>query len=140
MATVEAFLLRRLRPKSDDLACHVAQSLRRNPALQVESLASKLGFSARHLARSFNAAFGMGPKYFSRLARFEKMLTARRNGLSWAQVACACGLSDQAHLVREFKAIVGERPTEFFARELVFGTGGLRQANFVVQRRMFTAS
>jgi AraC-like DNA-binding protein len=140
MATVEAFLLRRLRPRSDSLAGHVAQSLRKNPALQVERLASRLGFSARHLARSFNAAFGMGPKHFSRLARFEKIMTARRDGLSWAQVACACGLSDQAHLVKEFKAIVGERPTEFFARELAFGTAGMRQPNFVVQRRMFTGS
>lgn len=134
MATVEAFLLRRLRPRSDSLAGHVAQSLRQDPNLHVESLASRLGFSARHLARSFHEMFGMGPKQFSRLARFERMMAERRNGLSWAQVACACGLSDQAHLVREFKAIAGERPTEFFGRELSFGAGAAGQANFVVQR------
>lgn len=133
MRTVEAFLLRRLRPRSDSLACHVAQSLRRDPTLQVDSLASNLGFSARHLARSFNATFGIGPKQFSRLARFEKMMEQRRNGLSWAQVAYACGLSDQAHLVKEFKSIAGERPTEFFGRELSVGTGGMTAANFVVQ-------
>jgi AraC-like DNA-binding protein len=134
MAMVEAFLLRRLRPRADSLARHVAQSLRKDPTLQVENLASKLGVSARHLARSFHATFGMGPKQFSRLARFERMMAERRNGLSWAEVACACGLSDQAHLVREFKAIAGERPTEFFGRELSFGAHGIGRANFVVQR------
>jgi AraC-like DNA-binding protein len=134
MATIEAFLLRRLRPRSESLAYHVARNLRRDPTLQVENLAAELGFSARHLARSFNAAFGMGPKQFSRLARFEKMMAARRNGLSWAEVACACGLSDQAHLIKEFRAIAGEPPTDFFGRELSFAAGGMGQANFVIQR------
>jgi len=133
IATVESFLLRRLRPQPDNLACRAASYLRSNPALPVQELASKLGLSARHLSRSFNAMFGFGPKQFARLARFEKIMAEHRNGLSWAQVACACGLADQAHLIREFKNIVGELPTEFFAQELRSGTGKISEANFVIQ-------
>ena len=92
---------------------------RKNPTMQMHSLAAKLGCSARHLSRVFNAAFGVGPKRFARLARFQKILAERRNGRSWAQVAYACGLTDQAHLVREFQDIVGEAPTDFFTHELL---------------------
>jgi AraC-like DNA-binding protein len=53
--------------------------------------------------------------------------------LSWAQVACACGLTDQAHLVKEFKSMAGELPTEFFAEELRMAAGQMSEANFVVR-------
>ena len=60
--------------------------------MQVHSLAAQLGSSPRHLSRAFNAAFGIGPKRFARLARFQKILAERRTGRSWAQVAQACWL------------------------------------------------
>jgi AraC-like DNA-binding protein len=134
VATVEAFLLRRMRPQLDHLACRAMSSLRSDPGLPVQELASQLGLSARHLSRRFGAAFGVGPKQFARLARLEKILAERRAGLSWAQTAYACGLTDQAHLVREFKTIVGELPTEFFAQELRAGRGAMNEANFIVQQ------
>jgi AraC-like DNA-binding protein len=133
IATVAAFLLRRMRPELDCLACRAVSSLRSNPALSVQELASQLGLSARQLSRRFGAAFGITPKQFARLARLEKILAERRAGLSWAQTAYACGLTDQAHLVREFKTIVGELPTEFFAQELRAGRGAMNEANFIVQ-------
>ena len=75
----------------------------------------------------------MGPKQFARLARLERIITERRSDLSWAQIACACGLTDQAHLIKEFKNLVGELPTEFFAQELRMGAGQMSEANFVVR-------
>lgn len=133
IATVESFLLRRLRPQLDGTIYRAALHLRKNPTVPIQHLASKLGLSARHLSRRFNAAFGIGPKQFARLARFEKVMAERRNGLSWAQVACACGLTDQAHLVKEFKSMVGELPTEFFAEERRMAAGQMSEANFVVR-------
>jgi AraC-like DNA-binding protein len=134
IATVESFLLHRLRPQRDGLACRAASYLRNDPTLPLQQLASMLSVSARHLSRTFNATFGMTPKRFARLARIERIVAARRNGLSWAQIACACDLTDQAHLIREFKDIVGEAPTEFFAQEMRAGIGRMTDANFVVQR------
>jgi AraC-like DNA-binding protein len=86
--------------------------------MKMDCLAAKLGSSPRHLSRVFNAAFGVGPKRFARLARFQKILAERRNSRSWSQVAHACGLTDQAHLVREFQDLVGEAPTDFFTPTL----------------------
>lgn len=131
---VQSFLLRHLRPHTDSLANRAALHLRNHPTMQVRSLAAQLGSSPRHLSRVFNAAFGISPKRFSRLARFQKILAERRTGRPWSQVAQACGLTDQAHLVSEFQDIVGESPTDFFTHELRTGAEGLEEANLIVQR------
>jgi AraC-like DNA-binding protein len=102
--------------------------------LPLQELASVLGVSMRHLSRTFNATFGMAPKRFVRLARIEKIVAERHNGSSWADIASACGLTDQSHLVREFRDIVGEVPTEFFDQEMRAGIGKMTEANFVVHR------
>jgi AraC-like DNA-binding protein len=130
---IQSFLLRHLRPHTDSLASRAALHLREDPTMQMHSLAAKLNSSPRHLSRVFNAAFGVSPKRFARLARFQRILVERRNGRSWAQVAHACGLTDQAHLVREFQDIVGESPTEFFSHEIRIGAEGMDQANLIIQ-------
>jgi AraC-like DNA-binding protein len=130
---IQSFLLRHLRPHTDSLASRAALHLREDPTMQMHSLAAKLNSSPRHLSRAFNAAFGVSPKRFARLARFQRILAERRNGRSWAQVAHACGLTDQAHLVREFQDIVGESPTEFFSHEIRIGAEGMDQANLIIQ-------
>ena len=135
---VQSFLLRHLRPHADSLANRAARHLRHDPNMQVHSLAARLDSSPRHLSRAFKAVFGISPKRFSRLARFQKILAARRTGRSWAQVAQACGLTDQAHLVSEFRDIVGESPTDFFTRELCTGAQGMEDANLIIQRTRTT--
>jgi AraC-like DNA-binding protein len=130
---IHSFLLRHLRPHTDSLASHAALHLRKAPTMRMHSLAAKLGVSARHLSRAFNAAFGMSPKRFSRLVRFQRLLAERRNCRSWAQVAHACGLTDQPHLVREFQDIVGESPTEFFRHELCLGEEEADEAALIIQ-------
>ena len=135
---VQSFLLRHLRPHADSLANRAARHLRHDPNVQMHSLAARLGSSPRHLSRAFKAVFGISPKRFSRLARFQKILAARRTGRSWAQVAQACGLTDQAHLVSEFQDIVGESPTDFFTRELCTGVQGTEDANLIIQRTRTT--
>jgi AraC-like DNA-binding protein len=130
---IQSFLLRHLRPHTDSLASHAAAHLRKDPALRMHHLAARFGVSARHLSRAFKAAFGMGPKRFARLARFQRLLAERRNGGSWAQVAYACGLTDQPHLVSEFHDIVGESPTEFFTQEIRIGAKGMDEGNLIIQ-------
>jgi AraC-like DNA-binding protein len=75
-----------------------------------------------------------------RALRIEKMVAEWRSGLSWAQVASACGLTDQAHLIREFKDVVGEAPTKVFAHEVRADIGKMKEphkeTHFVVQRML----
>lgn len=130
---IQTFLLQHLRPPTDHFASRAARHLINDPTTQMHSLAARLDFSARHVARVFSTMFGISPKRFARLARFQKIVSGRRNGLTWAQVAHDCGLTDQAHLVKEFHGIVGESPTEFFAHELPTGAAGLDEANLIIQ-------
>jgi AraC-like DNA-binding protein len=114
-AIVESFLLQNfspLRPRS--LLAEAASSLRRDPSIPINELASRLDVSVRHLSRGFKAAFGTGPKQFARLVRVEKAVAARRDGVGWTEIAHACGFSDQAHLIRDFRAIIGAAPEEIF--------------------------
>ena len=78
----------------------------------VNAVAVDLGVSERHLRRLFREAVGMSPKTFAKLTRFHRALrVAREDGeTSWASVAAAAGYYDQAHLIAEFRAIVGVTP------------------------------
>jgi AraC-like DNA-binding protein len=58
--------------------------------------------------------FGASPKQFARVARIEKILAMRQGGSAWADIAYACGFADQAHMINDFDAIVGEPPEHFF--------------------------
>ena len=112
---VEAFLLRHLRrAEPESVVSRAAVALRRNPALSVSQLSSKLDVSERQLSHRFKATFGRSPKRFARIARVEKVLAARRDGSTWADIARACGFADQAHMIRDFNDIVGQSPQKFF--------------------------
>jgi AraC-like DNA-binding protein len=81
--------------------------------LAVAAIADRVACSRRQLEREFAEGVGLSPKELSRVARFQNVLrlAARRPGASWADLAARCGYSDQAHLVREFKALSGATPT-----------------------------
>jgi AraC-like DNA-binding protein len=115
VGTVAAFLLSRLQPATDTLALRAAAHLRRDPALRMRQLADRLDITPRHLGRLFRSVLRMSPKRFARLARLEHIIRLRQRGLAWVDIACDCGLADLAHLIREFEALVGARPTDFFA-------------------------
>lgn len=112
---VEAFLASRLR--ANELAPamqHAVRALRENPTLAVRVLAAQLDMSERHLSRRFRSIFGTSPKQFARVARIGKLLRARWNGGAWTDIAHTLGFFDQAHMINDFKSMVGITPTQFF--------------------------
>jgi AraC-like DNA-binding protein len=112
---IENFLLHQQDPARTVTALtRAADRLRFNPSTSVRDLAAQLNMSVRHLSRGFKAAFGTGPKQFARLARVEKAFAARRDGHRWSDIAHACGFADQAHLIHDFRAILGSAPEEIF--------------------------
>ena len=125
IACVESFLLRNFREHREESVFSRASSwLRRNPGLRMRKLASLLNISERQLSRGFRATFGTSPKQYARLARIEKVVAARKSGLSWTDVAYGCGFVDQAHLIHDFGTIVGATPVEFFGPTLRWNLRG----------------
>jgi len=125
IACVENFLFQNLRQDREDPVFSRASSwLRRNPGLRMRQLAALLGISERHLSRGFRATYGTSAKQYARLARIEKVVAARKRGLGWADVAYACGFTDQAHLIHDFGTIVGGTPAEFFGTTVRWNFSG----------------
>ena len=84
--------------------------------LSVAELAERLGLSARQLQRRLLDDVGFPPKRCARILRFRALVKAagRRR---WAEAAAALGYSDQAHMIADFRALVGCSPGRFFEEE-----------------------
>ncbi len=83
--------------------------------LTVKELAAHLGYSTRYLHSRFAAHFGMPPKKFISLVRFNRALKYIYDNEGFANlssIAHATGYHDQSHLIRDFKAISGKTPKE----------------------------
>jgi AraC-like DNA-binding protein len=113
LAIMMQFLHAHARDEAPDaLVARVAKRLRYNPLTRIRQLADEAGMSERHLSRRFRLAFGTSPKHFARMARFERLLASRASERSWAGLACASGFADQAHMINDFRDIVGAPPEQ----------------------------
>jgi len=84
--------------------------------IRIEALASVAGLGTRRLERLLKRLFDRTPMQLVARTRAEAAarLLARRE-LSLAQVAAACGYSDQSAFTRQFKAAVGATPALYRA-------------------------
>lgn len=80
----------------------------------VARVAAAVGLSARHLRRRFRAAVGLSPKELARLRRLRSSAAGLVHGTeTWVELAADHGYADQAHLVREYRGLLGLTPTAF---------------------------
>jgi len=86
----------------------------------IRQVAREVGWSERTLERRFLQEVGASPKLLLRTVRFHHLLThlAKNPKESWATLACDCGFSDQAHLVREVRAFAGCTPSRLDEHDL----------------------
>lgn len=79
--------------------------------LLISAIAAECGLSRGHFTRAFREATGMTPHRWlttQRIVRAKSLLADR--SLSLADVAIACGFSDQSHLTRVFAKATGATP------------------------------
>ena len=83
--------------------------------LTIDELAKGLHISPRQLRRRFRTATELTPKEFSQLQRVRASASRAisPSPRSWVQIAADGGYSDQAHLVREFRRLLGMTPSAF---------------------------
>ena len=82
--------------------------------ITVADLAEHVGVSQRQLERLFRAHSGLTPKQYCRILRLQHLSTYldEHPDTSLAQLALRCGYSDQAHMAREYKRMMGTTITE----------------------------
>ena len=76
----------------------------------IRELADIAGLSTFHLIRVFRASFGLPPYRYLEQIRIQQARRLIRLGFPLTQVVHATGFSDQSHLTRYFKRIVGVTP------------------------------
>jgi AraC-like DNA-binding protein len=114
---VEAFLVRRLADTEApprELEWAWRELLRSGGRVSIRSLVDELGWSPRRLITSFREHIGLPPKAAARVIRFDRAVASLRSGTPRiAEVAVACGYSDQAHFSRDFRELSGVSPGNF---------------------------
>jgi AraC family transcriptional regulator len=105
--------------------------------LSLGDLAAAVRLSKTHFAKAFRKSFGDSPHVHlmkQRIVRAKHLMTTTGDHL--AEIALACGLSDQAHLSRTFRRLEGDSPNAWRRRSrLPVGLGrierhGLSQDQF----------
>jgi AraC-like DNA-binding protein len=97
--------LRRIR---EYMELHLGESI------DLSMLAGVAGLSVHHFARQFKQSIGVTPHHYltqKRVERAQEMLA--QTDLSLSEIAYAAGFSDQSHLARHFRHMLGTTPREF---------------------------
>ena len=120
IAVVEAFLRARLPapdPQVEEVGRIVRLILGTRELLRVEQLVERTGLSSRALQRLFREYVGVSPKWVLQRVRLheaaERIADDPRG--DWAMLALDLGYFDQAHFIKDFKAVVGRAPAEYAA-------------------------
>lgn len=84
--------------------------------VSLQELSVLVGLTPFHLARLFQRAIGLPPHAYQIQRRIQKAKTLIRLGVALAEVAVDCGFTDQSHLTRHFKRVMGVTPGLYLRR------------------------
>jgi AraC-like DNA-binding protein len=84
--------------------------------VRVSRVAERLGVTARHLRRAFTESVGIGPKDFARAVRLQRAVRMTAMSNNWGRIAADAGYYDQAHLIADFRELVGLTPSAYVKR------------------------
>jgi AraC-like DNA-binding protein len=119
-AAYEAWLVARRGPADPQIQLAVAlvDRIAKEPGITtVERLAAVAGLGPRSLQRLFREYVGASPKWVIRRNRLQEVALRieRGDGPTLTDLAAELGYTDQAHLARDFKSVVGKSPSDFAA-------------------------
>src|SRR6266496_4780993 len=123
MAGAISKFLSSFRPSPDasaDLSAQLVELIFDDPTiLTVDQLAAKAGMGARSLQRLFKEYVGVPPKWVIRRYRLHELIERLHSDQAFdgAHLALDLGYADQAHLINDFRNLVGYTPTGY--RKLV---------------------
>ena len=100
---------------SSRAAMALREVLDENPyrTMNLDSIATEVGWSTTHLIRSFTKQFGLPPHRYLISRRIDEARRQLLAGTPPAEVAVNVGFHDQAHLGRHFKSHVGVPPGRY---------------------------
>jgi AraC-like DNA-binding protein len=117
-ALLDQFLLARFFDETHGLKIvryAVAQLAKKHGALSIRALSDHIGISQNHLLTQFKRMVGVSPKEMAGLYRLQQVFCTidPTKPVDWARIAQQCGYYDQAHFNKDFKAHLGQNPTDY---------------------------
>lgn len=92
----------------------ISATVETNPEIRkVEDLMAILPYSKRHLQRIFQQYVGVSPKWLIQRYRLHEAADLVAKSADWARLAVDLGYFDQAHFIKDFKAMIGQTPMEY---------------------------
>lgn len=94
------------------------KDIEENPNASLEHLSSKYGISQKTLIKHCKAYFSRTPSEYKRVVRFHEamaqyMRSEKKNG-ALTDISYTAQFFDQAHMIKDFKALTGHAPGDFF--------------------------
>jgi AraC-like DNA-binding protein len=113
VSAVEQVLIRQLIGRPDPAIARSLDWIHAGSSLA--DVTSRLGLLPRTFRRRFVQQTGITPKRYARVRRLQRVVRAIDGGIEsdWAQVAARHGYCDQAHLIDEFRDLVGVTPAQY---------------------------
>lgn len=98
----------------------------------LDQLTFQANMSNRNLERQFIDKVGVSPKHLICIVRFNLALSYKRRNptLNWTSIAAECGYFDQMHMIREFKSLSGNTPSELIKIPLIMETDKSSQLSY----------
>jgi len=106
-------------PEPDEaiaLASQLVDHILEEPGIKtVDDLVRRTGIGKRSLQRIFSEYVGINPKWVIRRYRLHELIERLNSGesMDWAQLALELGYFDQAHLINDFRSVIGYSPTHY---------------------------
>ena len=111
---LEEYRKRVLEVKKTNLSFYIINEIVKSKGtLKIEEISESTGYSTRYINKLFNETFGMSPKHFCKIIRFQGVLGALIQNKSLIDIAESFGFCDQSHLNKEFKKFLGTSPKKF---------------------------
>lgn len=118
MDLTDRFLLERL-PEADprlEQVTSIVSTIATTPGItRVEEVAQGFGTTVRRLQRLFGLFVGVSPKWVIKRYRLHEAIQRMDAGepVQWTRLALDLGYFDQAHFIKDFKALIGRSPGDY---------------------------
>lgn len=131
VALLDAFFLKKLADVPTDnsfVQFAVRQIYTSNGTVPVDHLRQHIHASRRYVEKMFREKIGMSPKQYARIIRVKKismyLLDPRFQG-NLREITHRLDYYDQSHLLKDFKAVMGQSPSVYLQKQITFSSADL---------------
>lgn len=128
---LDAFFLKKLGEIKDHnsfVEFAVRQIYVSDGTISIDRLTSQVHASRRYVEKVFKDKIGISPKQYAQIIRVKKIsmyLLDPRTPYNIREISNRLEYYDQSHLLKDFKAVMGQSPSAYLQKQVIFSTPDL---------------